>query len=719
MTHNGSTVNPLVRIDRRGPVAVLTVDNPPVNALSHGEREGLLRGLEATAADADVAATVIVCAGRTFIAGADISEFDKPMAPPTLADVIDLLERGDKPVVAAMHGTALGGGLELALACHYRIALPSTRFGLPEVSLGIIPGGGGTQRLPRLVGVERALQMITSGSMVGASEALKLGLIDEIVEGDLTEQAVAFAMRVVGGGQKHPRVRDREDKIAEARGKPELFQEFRKTLDRRSRGFVAPGAAVTAVEAAVDLPFDQGIARERELFDELVNGEQSKAQRYAFFAERNAAKVPGLAPGTQPAAVKRVAVIGAGTMGGGISMALVNAGIPVTLVDQTSDFLDHGLSVVRKNWEATAARGGITPAQVEERMAQIRPTTDYGDIADVDLVIEAVYEQMPLKKEVFGRIDRAARQDAILATNTSSLDINEIAQSTSRPESVIGMHFFSPANIMRLLEVVRGARTADGVIVTAMDVGKRIGKVPVLVGVCNGFVGNRILFARNDQATRLLLEGASPQQIDRVIYDFGLPMGPFAMLDMANGIELEWRLRQTTGEKEFIGDSLAEKGRYGQKTSKGYYRYEPGNRTPIPDPEVEAVIVEGSRREGITRRDIDDQEIFERLTYPMINEGAKILEEGIAIRPSDIDVIWVTGYGWPAYRGGPMYYADTVGVGRIRDRLRELQAQHGDAFRPAALLDRMADADQRFADWDETAHHRSAPAEAVGSAGGG
>jgi 3-hydroxyacyl-CoA dehydrogenase len=390
----------------------------------------------------------------------------------------------------------------------------------------------------------------------------------------------------------------------------------------------------------------------------------------------------------------------------------------VTLVDQTSDFLDHGLSVVRKNWEATAARGGITPAQVEERLAQIRPTTDYGDIADADLVIEAVYEQMPLKKEVFGRIDHAARQDAILATNTSSLDINEIAQSTSRPESVIGMHFFSPANIMRLLEVVRGASTADGVIVTAMDVGKRIGKVPVLVGVCNGFVGNRILFARNDQANRLLLEGASPQQIDKVIYDFGLPMGPFAMLDMANGIELEWRLRQTTGEKEFIGDSLAEKGRYGQKTSKGYYRYEPGNRTPIPDSEVEAVIIEGSRREGITRREIDDQEIFERLTYPMINEGAKILEEGIAIRPSDIDVIWVTGYGWPAYRGGPMYYADAVGLGRVRGRLRELQAQHGDAFRPAALLDRMADADQRFADWDETAH-RSAAAEAVRSAGGG
>jgi 3-hydroxyacyl-CoA dehydrogenase len=704
MTHNGSTVSQLVRTTRSGPVAVLTVDNPPVNALSQGEREGLLQGLESASQEPEVTAVVIVCAGRTFIAGADISEFDKPMAAPTLHDIIDLIERGDRPVVAAMHGTALGGGLELALACHYRVALASTRFGLPEVTLGIIPGGGGTQRLPRLVGVEKALQMITSGSLVGASEALKIGLIDEIVEGDLTEQAVAFATRVGAAAGPHPRVRDREDRIAEARDKPEIFQEFRKTLERRNRGFVAPGAAVSAVEAAVNLPFDAGIARERELFDQLVAGDQSKAQRYFFFAERNAAKVPGLAAGTQPAPVKQVAVIGAGTMGGGISMALANAGIPVTLVDQTSEFLEHGLGVVRKNWEATAARGGITPAQVEERMARIRPSLDYADIADADLVIEAVYEQMPLKKEVFAHIDGSARQGAVLATNTSSLDVDEIAQSTGRPEGVIGMHFFSPANIMRLLEVVRGARTADGVIATAMDVGKRIGKVPVLVGVCNGFVGNRILFARNRQANRLLLEGALPQQIDKVIYDFGLPMGPYAMLDMANGIELEWRLRQTTGEKEFIGDSLAEQGRYGQKTSKGYYRYEPGNRTPIPDPEVEAVIVEGSRREGLERRPIDNQEIFERLTYPMVNEGAKILEEGIAIRPSDIDVIWVTGYGWPTYRGGPMYYADTVGVRRIRDRLRELQARHGDDFKPAALLERMADADQAFRDWDESAH---------------
>jgi 3-hydroxyacyl-CoA dehydrogenase len=712
MSHNGSQTDEIVRSVKRGTVTVLTVNNPPVNALSHALRRELLAALQAAVADPSAQAIVLVCAGRTFIAGADISEFGKPLAEPTPHTIIDLIERGGKPVVAAIHGTALGGGLELALACHYRVAVAAARLGLPEVTLGIIPGAGGTQRLPRVVGVEKALQMITSGSMIGVAEAQQTGLVDEILEGDLTERAVDFATRVAGT-RPLPRIRDRDDKVAEARGKPEVFQEFRKSIARRNRGFVAPEAAVRAVEAAVNLPFDEGIVLERQIFAELVDGEQAKAQRYFFFAERNAAKIPGLDPHTPIVPVKRVAVIGAGTMGGGIAMALANAGILVTLVEQEQQFLDRGLAVVRKNYEATAARGGLTQAQVEERMNRIKPTLDYAEIADADLVIEAVYESMPVKKEVFGRIDRFARPGAVLATNTSSLDINEIAQATKRPESVIGMHFFSPANIMRLLEVVRGSRTSDSVIATAMDLGKKIGKVPVLVGVCDGFVGNRILFARNDQADALVKAGALPQQIDKVIYDFGLPMGPYAMLDMANAIELEWRLRQASGEKEFIGDSLAELGRYGQKTNKGYYRYEPGNRTPIPDPEAEAVFFEASLREGIQRREVSDQEILERLNYVMINEGAKILEEGVAIRPSDIDVIWVTGYGWPTYRGGPMFYADCLGIKQVRDRLRELEARYGAAFKPAALLDRMADLGQSFADWDEAAGQARAAQPAV------
>jgi 3-hydroxyacyl-CoA dehydrogenase len=701
MVPNVVKINDVVSLEQRGSVGVLSIDNPPVNALSHVVREGTVEALRTANSDATINAIVLLCAGRTFIAGADISEFGKPMAAPTVHELIDLFEGAPKPVVAAIHGTALGGGLEVALACHYRIALGSARFGFPEVNLGLIPGAGGTQRLPRVVGVEKSLQMITSGGMIGAAEALQTGLIDEIVEGDLSERAVEFALRVTANQRQHPRVRDRDDKLAEARGNAGVFQEARKTVDRRSRGFLAPRAAIAAVEAAVNLPFDEGIARERDLFTELLNGEQSAGQRYFFFAERAAAKIPGLSVSTPPVKVHRAAVIGAGTMGGGISMALVNAGIPVTLVEQQAEFLDRGLGLVRKNWEASAARGALSQAQVDERMQQIKPTLDYADIADADVVIEAVYEQMSLKQEVFARIDQYASDDAVLATNTSSLDVNQIALATRRPESVLGMHFFSPANIMRLLEVVRGSKSSDSVIAGAMELGKRIGKVPVLVGVCDGFVGNRILFARNRQANRLLREGALPQQIDKVVYDFGLPMGPYAMLDMANAVELEWRLRQSTGATEFIGDRLAELGRYGQKTSKGYYRYEPNGRIPIPDPEVEGIILEASRRAGLERRDISDQEILERLTYPMINEGAKILEEGIAIRPSDIDVIWVCGYGWPTYRGGPMFYGDTVGLGHVRDRLRLLEVHHGESFKPSALLDHMVDRGQRFQDWDD------------------
>ena len=693
--------NEVVSLERRGSVSVITINNPPVNALSHSVREGLLASLRYAIADEAARALVLVCAGRTFVAGADISEFDKPPRPPSLHESIETIEASDKPVVAAIHGTALGGGLELALACHYRVALRSARFGLPEVTLGIIPGAGGTQRLPRLVGVNKALQMITTGAMIGADEALQSGLIDQIVEGDLTDGGVAFAARVSAETRQHPRVRDRDETLAEARAEPRLFEDFRASIARRTRGFLAPGHAVTAVEAAVNLPFEAGIARERQLITELLQSEQSKAQRYFFFAERKAAKIPGLPADTPVVDVRRAAVIGAGTMGGGISMVLSNAGIPVTLVEQNTEYLERGLGVMRKNWEATAARGGLSQDEVEERMARITPTLNFEDIAGADLVIEAVYEQMKLKQDVFAKLDRHARPGALLATNTSGLNVNEIALATTRPESVVGMHFFSPANVMRLLEVVRGERSSDSAIASAMNVGKKVGKVPVLVGVCEGFVGNRMLAARGKQADRLLLEGALPQQIDRVMFDFGLPMGPYAMSDMAAGIELRWRRRQETGEADFIGDRLAELGRFGQKVGKGYYRYEPNSRTPVPDPEVEEIIREASRREGLRRRDISDQEILERLVYPMINEGARILDEGIAIRPSDIDVIWVYGYGWPTYRGGPMYYADSVGLARIRDRLVQLQAAHGDFFRPAPLLDRMASEGRRFLDWEE------------------
>ena len=700
--HMQTKVNDVVSLERRGNVAVISIDNPPVNALSHPVREGLLASLRYAIADEDARAIVLVCAGRTFVAGADISEFDKPPQPPSLHESLDAIEVSPRPVVAAIHGTALGGGLELALACHYRVAVGSARFGLPEVNLGIIPGAGGTQRLPRLVGVNTALHMIATGAMIGATEALQSGLIDQIVEGDLTEGGVAFARQVSAEPRQHPRVRDRDEKLAEARAEPHLFDDFRASIARKSRGFLAPGVAVTAVEAAVNLPFDAGIARERQLIAELLQSEQSKAQRYFFFAERKSAKIPGLAADTPVVNVSRAAVIGAGTMGGGISMVLANAGIPVTLVEQNAENLERGLGVMRKNWEATAARGGLSQGQVEERLARITPTLNFEDIADADLVIEAVYEQLKLKKDVFAQVDRYAKQGALLATNTSGLDVNQIALATARPERVVGMHFFSPANVMKLLEVVRGDRSSDTAIASAMNMGKKMGKVPVLVGVCEGFVGNRMLAARGKQADRLLLEGALPHQVDRVMFDFGLPMGPYAMADLAAGIELRWRRRQETGEMDFIGDRLAELGRFGQKVGKGYYRYEPNSRAPLPDPEVEEIIREASRREGLQRRDISDQEILERLVYPMINEGARILEDGVAIRPGDIDVIWVYGYGWPTYRGGPMFYADSVGLAQIRDRLVALQAQHGDFFRPAALLERMAREGRRFQDWEQT-----------------
>jgi 3-hydroxyacyl-CoA dehydrogenase len=679
-----------VDLSTRGRVAVLTVDNPPVNVLSQHVRKGLHDGIKQATADGAVQAIVIACAGRTFIAGADITEFGKPPAEPSLHSVLDLIEGSPKPVVAAVHGTALGGGLEVTLACHYRVGVKAARFGLPEVKLGILPGAGGTQRLPRVVGVEKGLSMMVGGDPVGADEALKAGLIDEIVEGDLAAAGVAFAEKVLNERRPLRKIRDLDDKLAAVRGKPEVFANFRKSIARQTRGFRAPENIVRAVEAAVSLPFDQGLKRERELFVELLNSPESKAQRYFFFAEREAAKIPDVPADTPPRDVKKVAVIGAGTMGGGIAMNFANAGIPVTVIEMAQEALDRGLGIVRKNYEATAARGRLTAADVEKRMGLITGTTDFKAAADADMVVEAVFEEMPVKKEVFAKLDAICKPDAVLATNTSTLDVDEIASATRRPESVIGTHFFSPANVMRLLENVRGQKSSKTTIATAMTIGRRIGKVPVLVGVCYGFVGNRMLHQRGLQAEKLILEGAAPHQVDRVLTDFGFPMGPFAMSDLA-GLDVGWRIRKGRGVKAPVADRICELGRFGQKTGAGYFKYEKGDRTPVPDLEVEKIIVDVATSMGITRRAISDEEILQRLLYPMVNEGAKILDEKIAIRASDIDVIWVYGYGWPVYRGGPMFWADSIGLRALRDRLLEFKKQSGDAFwTPAPLLDRLA-----------------------------
>src|SRR5436190_239715 len=596
-----------VDLDRRGRVAVLTVNNPPVNALSQHVRQGLYEGLKQAISDSAVQAIVIVCAGRTFIAGADITEFGKPPADPSLHTVLDIIEASPKPVVAAIHGTALGGGLEVTLACHSRVGVKDARFGLPEVKLGLLPGAGGTQRLPRVVGVEKALSMMVSGDPIRADEALASGLIDQIVDGDLTAAGVAFAEKVLNEKRPLKKIRDLDDKLTAVRGKPEVFASFRKSVARQTRGFRAP----------------------------------------------------------------------------------------VTIVEAAQDALDRGLGVVRKNYETTASRGRLTMADVEKRMGLIKGTTDFNAIADADIVIEAVFEEMPIKKEVFARIDKLAKRDAVLATNTSTLDVNEIASATSRPESVIGTHFFSPANVMKLLENVRGAKTSKTAIATAMAVGRRINKVPVLVGVCYGFVGNRMLHQRGIQAEKLILEGALPHQVDRVLYDFGFPMGPFAMGDLA-GLDVGWRIRKGRGVKSPVADRICELGRFGQKTGAGYYKYDE-KRNPTPDPDIEKIIVDVSTELGITRRPISDEEILQRLLYPMVNEGAKILEEKIAIRASDVDVIWVYGYGWPVYRGGPMFWADSIGLKALRDTMLGFQKKTGDAFwTPAPLLDRLADAGKGF-----------------------
>jgi len=686
-----------VNLDQHGAVAVLTVDNPPVNALSHGVRLGLRDGVKAALDDDAVKAVVITCAGRTFIAGADITEFGKPMQDPGLTEVLDLMENSSKPVIAAIHGTALGGGLEVTLACHYRVGLASARFGLPEVKLGLLPGAGGTQRLPRVVGVEKALDMIVGGNPIGGKDALAAGLADQLIDGDLTDGAVAFAEQVVAEGRPLKKIRDLTDKIDAARGKPEVFENFRKSVARKTRGFEAPESCIQCIEAAVNLPFDEGIKRERELFTALMTGDQSKAQRHIFFAEREAAKIPDVPRDTPTIDINSAAVLGAGTMGGGIAMNFLNAGIPVTLIERDQESLDRGIGIIRKNYENTASKGRITQQQVEERMALIGQGLALSDAADADIVIEAVFEDMDLKKQVFAQLDQVCKSGAILATNTSTLDVDEIASATNRPESVIGLHFFSPANVMRLLEEVRGEKTSKSVIATSMNLGKRIAKVPVLVGVCYGFVGNRMLHQRAREAEALMYEGALPQQVDKVLFDFGFPMGPFAMSDLA-GLDVGWRIRKMRGTTSPVADRLCEMDRFGQKSSAGYYKYEAGSRAAIPDPIVEEIILEESKKMGVERRQISDEEILDRCLLPMINEGAKILEEGKAIRASDVDVIWVYGYGWPVYQGGPMFYADLMGLDRVLARLKEFQAQHGDVWKPADLIVKLAAEGKGFGD---------------------
>ena len=683
------SINSVVDLAIEDGIAVLTVDNPPVNALSADVRAGLDDGIRRVAQDPKVEAVVIWCAGRTFIAGADITEFGKPPRDPSLPALLDTIEASPKPVVAAIHGTALGGGLETALASNWRIAAPTAKMGLPEVKLGLLPGAGGTQRLPRLVGVQAALEMITSGAPVGAKQALGMGLVDQIAEGDLKEAALAFARRVVSEGRPLRKVRD-----LTVEATPEIFAEFRKANARKFRGFEAPEACIQAVEAAASLPFGEGLKRERELFMKLVSGDQSRAQRHVFFAEREVARIPDIAADTPTLPIAKAGVVGAGTMGGGIAMNFLNAGIPTTIVETQQAALDRGVATIRKNYESTAKKGRMTMEDVEARMALLTPTLALDDLADCDLVIEAVFELMEVKNEVFGKLDAIVKPGAILATNTSYLDVNEIAASTSRPELVIGLHFFSPANVMKLLEVVRGSATSKSVVATAMKLGKTLGKVAVQVGVCHGFVGNRMLAARQREAQKLLVEGAMPWDVDRVLLDFGFPMGPFAMGDLA-GLDLGWKKETSTSST--IREILNEMDRRGQKTGAGFYDYDE-NRKASPSPVVEKVILDFAAKQGVERRPISDQEILERCLYPMVNEGAKILEEGVALRASDIDIVWIYGYGWPVYRGGPMFWADLVGPAVIAERMHDFQARFGDDFKVSPLLDKLARDGGKFGD---------------------
>ena len=681
-----TSINEVTKLDINDNVAILTLNSPPVNALSADVREGLDKGIKEAIASSNVEAIVLICDGRTFIAGADISEFGKEPKGPSLFEVQEELESSPKPIIAAIHGTALGGGLEVALTCHYRIAVPSAKCGLPEVSLGLLPGAGGTQRLPRLVGVEQALKMVTSGTHLSADKCLKSGLIDKLANEDqLLEDSISFAKEIVSENKPLKKVRDIDEKVIAARGNDQLFSNFRNSIARKTRGFLAPEYNIQCIEAAVNKSFDEGIKVERDLFLKLVTGNQSAAQRYFFFSQRQVAKIPDIPKETEKLQIKKVGVIGAGTMGGGIAMNFANADIPVTIIEQSQERLDKGIGIIRKNYENTASKGRISIDDVEKRMNLINGDISINSLSEKDLIIEAVFENMDLKKEIFSKLNSVAKKSAILATNTSGLDINEIASKTDRPENVIGLHFFSPANVMKLLEIVRGKKTSNEVIATSMAMAKSIGKVAALVGVCPGFVGNRILAQRQREANKLILEGALPWDIDDALFEFGFPMGPFAMSDLA-GLDIGWNKETSRGET--IREKLCENDRFGQKSGKGFYIYDE-NRKKSSDPEVEELIISFAQEKQIKRRTINKEEIIERCLYPMINEGFKILEEGMAIRASDIDIIWINGYGWPVYEGGPMFYGNLIGFEKILEWLQKMEEKYGSDFTPSPYLEKV------------------------------
>lgn len=689
-------VNEVADLALAGRVAVLTIDSPPVNALSVAVRRGLLDGIEQAQADDGVAAILIICRGRTFFAGADIKEFAGGVQEPSLAAVQKAIEFGTKPVVAAIHGTALGGGLEVALACHYRVAVPSARLGLPEVALGLLPGAGGTQRLPRIVGAETALDMMVFGKPVSAQDALVCGLVDLLVEEDsLRSSAIAFAEQVIAQNKPLKRVRDLDEKLDAARSDPALFDRFRARHNAAFRGFRAQENIIKAVEAAVQLPFDEGLAREAELFGELISSSESAAQRYYFFAERQAAKIPDLSADGDRRTVRTVGVIGAGTMGSGIAMNFLSVGIPVTLVETSQDALERGVRTIRKNYEASARKGRIAQADVEVRMALLTSSLNLEALASADLIIEAVYEDLELKKSIFRRLDGIAADNAILATNTSFLDLNEIAEVTGRPENVVGLHFFSPAHIMRLLEIGRGQKTSSDVLATVMDLSRKIGKVAVLSKASEGFIANRVMTPRSFVADELILRGPLPWDVDRALVNYGFPMGQFATLDLVGLDVIGWDREKSASAS--VREVLCEIGRWGQKKDGGYYDYDE-NRRPTPSPLTETIVREFASKHARQPQAMDDEEIIEWLLYPVVNEAAKILEEGVALRSSDIDVALITGYGWPVYRGGPMFWADEIGLGRIVDRLEALSTELGDAYKPAALLKQVARDNGRLRD---------------------
>ncbi len=693
-----------VRLQRHGAIALIIVDNPPVNALSQPVRQGLQQAFQAADADPAVQAVALVCEGNTFIAGADIKEFGKPPQAPSLPDVIDSIENSRKPSVAVIHGTALGGGLEVALGCHYRIARKDAKVGLPEVKLGLLPGAGGTQRLPRLAGVAKALDMIVSGQPIGAAEALEHHIVDELFEGDLVEAGLAYAQRLIDEG-RGPRRTGEQTAGLEGADNAELIAAKHAEVAKRMRGLFSPLRCIAAVEAATKLPLAEGLKRERELFAECLQSPQRAALVHSFFAERQAGKIADLPADVKPRAVKSAAVIGGGTMGVGIALCFANAGIPVKLLEINEEALGRALQRARDTYGASVKRGSLTEEAMEQRLKRVEGVTDYAALADVDLVIEAVFEEMDVKRQVFERLDAVCKPGAILASNTSSLDLNQIAAFTRRPEDVVGLHFFSPANVMRLLEVVRGAKTSDEVLATAMAVGKQLKKVSVVVGVCDGFVGNRMVFQYGREAEFLLEEGATPQQVDGALRNFGMAMGPFAMRDLS-GLDIGQAIRkrqraELPADRDFptVSDKLCEAGMLGQKTGAGYYRYEPGNRTPLENPDLAPMLDAASREKGLERRELDEQYIIERTIYALVNEGAKILEEGIAQRASDIDVIYLNGYGFPAFRGGPMFYADSVGLDEVLARVKALHARCGDWWKPAPLLEKLAAEGRTFSDW--------------------